>query len=469
MAVVSNNTDDEKPPPPLKQQTSVEDKEVEDTMHYRNPASSSHEKPTYLFGEAPKKWSSEDSAAGGKRKIEELIQRNEARRTTAAGENVTILTIEPPPSDRPGFLPVKKTHQNSPPPVTPILSPPPAFQDTKNRHLNVNESRKQGMVFSRSFEYDSRNKPLVAAVTSTGSKSFDYDFQGGGGGGPQVAPNIRSLRRERSPNFSMLTGISPSYLTKRPAPPTADKSPIFPKTIPGNSVTNYSKLAQSSNGVQILGQYKSLDVDAGRSRRSQFTRAQTTTGGNYSFRNFASDNSADAATTTASQRLNSCDSGARSDISNDDLEDGSDDDASSSLALSYKSTNSYLASIEHSTVKKQRSLTPEKKYNEAVTLTKQRSLTPDKRTLTPEHRLTKQRPRSKNDVNSSQSSLLSSRLSSGSRGSTLDRQRGRYEDARNPSSRSSSSSSSYSGGEETSIYRRGGSRGSGDYRIRRSR
>lgn len=172
------------------------------------------------------------------------------------------------------------------------------------------------------------------------------------------------------------------------------------------------------------------------------------------------------------------------DISNDDLDDEQDEeDLSSSLALSYKSTNSFMASLasddklSHGAVKKQRSLTPDKKYSDGDSMgsiRKQRSLTPDKRSLTPEHRLSGRsgsRQRSKNDLNSSQSSLLSSKLSSGSRNSTLDRHRSRYEDARN-SSRSSSSSSSYSGGgdPDNPMYRRGSStRGSGNYRIRRSR
>lgn len=167
-----------------------------------------------------------------------------------------------------------------------------------------------------------------------------------------------------------------------------------------------------------------------------------------------------------------------SDISNDDLEDEQDEeDLSSSLALSYKSTNSFMASlasddkISHGAIKKQRSLTPDKKYSDGDTsLRKQRSLTPDKRSLTPEHRARSgSRQRSRNDLNSSQSSLLSSKLSSGSRNSTLDRHR-RYDDNAHNSSRSSSSSSSYSGGEVDPMYRRGSStRGSGNYRIRRSR
>lgn len=311
-------------------------------MHYRNPAVTDT-KPTYLFGEAPSK----NGEANVKKKrsntkIEELITRNEVRRATTvqklqSQDNVTVLTIDPPTSinsgsltgDRPLYLPVKKSVQQSPPPITPILSPPPAFQDSKNRnkakvggHLAVHQptitrtdeksTPGKGMVFSRSFEYDSRNK--IEYKETLTSKSFDYDLQ------PSAPPtnnnnlNVRNfMRRDKSPVFSTLTGISPSYLTKRPTP---DKSPIFPKAIPGNSVSNNftSKLVSNNNSaggggqqVQILGQYKSLDVEGvARSRRGQFTRTQTTAGPMSGFRNFG-DN-----TTGINQRLNSCDSGARS-------------------------------------------------------------------------------------------------------------------------------------------------------------
>lgn len=322
----------------IKKSGSKEDEEVEDiskNMHYRN----SQEKPKYLFGEAPQKvsvktaiWDSKVGenvkAKGNGTKIEELITRSEARKVTSTTkqDNVTVLTIDShantnPSGERPLFLPVKKTVQQSPPPITPILSPPPAFQDTKNRnkakaHLAVTENEKpnpKGMVFSRSFEYDSRNKLEYKEVTS---KSFDYDLQ------PRTISNIRNMRRDKSPIFSTLTGISPSYLTKRPTP---EKSPIFPKAIPGSSVNNNfaSKLATSGNNngqqVQILGQYKSLDVEGvARSRRGQFTRTQMSedskvlasgnpTSNNYNnYRNFG-DN-----TIGGNQRLNSCDSGARS-------------------------------------------------------------------------------------------------------------------------------------------------------------
>lgn len=307
-------------------------------MHYRNPTDT---KPTYLFGEAPAK-NVEPSNGKKKRsntKIEELITRNEVRRATTvqklqSQDNVTVLSIDPPASnattgDRPLYLPVKKSVQQSPPPITPILSPPPAFQDSKNRNKakvgghqlavhqpgtrNDEKITGKGMVFSRSFEYDSRNKTDYKETLT--SKSFDYDLQPPKTTQPvsQNSLTVRNfMRRDKSPVFSTLTGISPSYLTKRPTP---DKSPIFPKAIPGNSVNNnFTSKLVSNNGssgqqVQILGQYKSLDVEGvARSRRGQFTRTQTSGGAGpmSGFRNFG-DN-----TTGINQRLNSCDSGARS-------------------------------------------------------------------------------------------------------------------------------------------------------------
>lgn len=298
-------------------------------MHYRGPAPTDT-KPTYLFGEAPAK-EANGKKKRGNTKIEELITRNEVRRATTvqklqSQDNVTVLAIDPPTSDpsnatgdRPLYLPVKKTVQASPPPVTPILSPPPAFQDSKARnkaikaHLAVSRNDEKpnggkGMVFSRSFEYDNRGKnEYKEALTS---KSFDYDLHPPGNPTPNTL-TVRNMitRRDKSPVFSTLTGISPSYLTKRPTP---DKSPIFPKAIPGNSVNNnFTSKLVNNNGtqqVQILGQYKSLDVEGvARSRRGQFTRTQTSTP-MTGFRNFG-DN---VAPKGINQRLNSCDSGARS-------------------------------------------------------------------------------------------------------------------------------------------------------------
>jgi hypothetical protein len=154
------------------------EKEYFKKMHYRN--SGYEKKPTYLFGENENvsNNSSKQSKDGiflnrsgwlqtssqrlsGKEaesrkdninklkkansKIEELISRSEARRAnqhmaSTKDDNVTILKIDPQSearqmiNDRPAYLPVKKSLARDGPPPTPILSPPPAFQDHQIRN-----------------------------------------------------------------------------------------------------------------------------------------------------------------------------------------------------------------------------------------------------------------------------------------------------------------------------------------------
>ncbi|XP_050094333.1 uncharacterized protein LOC126577016 isoform X2 [Anopheles aquasalis] len=506
-------------------------------------------------------------------------------------DNVTILKIDPSASsslnNRPACLSIKRNlADGSPPPVTPILSPPPAFQDSQQQQQQQQQSNKtrlgdikpgtriflsvvdnenhnpKGMVFSRSFEYDRRlnrrppeqeergiERAYSATSGSTGtsgggagggtdafSKSFDYDYGSpsssgaGAGGGTGTTPTQQKqplksslIRRTRSPTFATLTGNSPNYLTKKEKPATLS-SPIFPKAIPGNSLTvNRAVLGYaSSESLRKFDQNKSLDGGAvaggHRSRRSQFsTKANSAPGLPYGFRSDSVGN----------QRLNSCDSGARSDYSNDDVDDDDDDDdeeisedQSSSLALSYKSSTSYINQMKgrasgfgtsspnqsqsgllsaagltvgvptHSLLKAQRSLTPERLYDNNMdeygsvrNLKKQRSLTPEKRSRTPDDR-----SKRKGDPNNSSQSSLVSRQSSGSRSSTLERQQLRYDEGFMRTSSRSSSSSSYSGrgGDENvpatspsnSYRQRGQLRGNvrhqpvtlgGDYKIRRSR
>lgn len=139
-------------------------------------------------------------------------------------------------------------------------------------------------------------------------------------------------------------------------------------------------------------------------------------------------------------------------------------------------------SSSHGSIKKQRSLTPEKIYDDTIflneprtNLQKQRSLTPERRTNTPDDRNSKLlKQKTKNEFNSSQSSLLS-RQSTSSRTSTLERTTKRFEECRPDSSRSSSSSS-YSGEPDNASYRRSQTKhisrsnsSSGDHKIRRSR
>jgi hypothetical protein len=243
-------------------------------------------------------------------KIEDFINRNEARRNgneqkIQRQDNVTILTIDPQTgNNRPVCLPIKRNiSDNSPPPVTPILSPPPAFQDSKYKHrlleskkgnavylsvANSENKNPKGMVFSRSFEYDTRR---YTDYKEPFSKSFDYDFSPSSKSSPSQ-DSFRRLNRNQSPIFSTLTGNSPSYMTKK-------ESPIFPKTIPGNGLH------------PMMANYPVNSGDSGkklenRSRRSQFTKQTSSPVHNFGYRNVES------AAANSGQRLNSCDSGARS-------------------------------------------------------------------------------------------------------------------------------------------------------------
>uniref|UniRef100_A0A1A9Z687 Uncharacterized protein n=1 Tax=Glossina pallidipes TaxID=7398 RepID=A0A1A9Z687_GLOPL len=433
-------------------------------------------------------------------KVEELIQRNEARlgncnirdSTLRPGYRIVDPQLASILNDRPGFLPVKNHDNDSPPPITPILSPPPAFQDTKSKHSDrrravsgrspaivtphylttSNNLQAQsvnggvagkGMVFSRSFEYDTRRPPPTDAYVNTFSRSFDGNLT------ERLPPPLP--RRDRSPNFSTLTGNSPNYLTKKdsgggssgslrsrdsspkyqsPAASVSSsmQSPQTQKTtaylntsvkeappsysvaghVANNSTHKYSP--RSSYHERAFERSKSQNIPLGRSRKSQFSR--TSSGGlgvnqvnNITTSRFRSFD------TTVSQRLNSCDSGARSDLSNDELEIENDDAGSTE----FLNTNNYLPSSTLSPFKpqRQRSLTPDRNesHSSSSSLRKQRSLTPESRSLTPEDRRKK----------GSQISLIGSRQNSSSRSNTLERKHDKLNVSR------SSSSSSYSGRE----------------------
>jgi hypothetical protein len=328
------------------------DKDYFKKMHYRN-SSLEKKPPTYLFGESgavnnnkPKDgiflnrsgWiqtnqrlekGSEsrkeniNKLKAANSKIEELISRSEARKANQSmpnskDENVTILKIDPKTeprqilNDRPGFLPVKKNLAHHGPPPTPILSPPPAFQDHKIRNriiemkngtriqLSVTDSDNKtspaqipgkGMVFSRSFEYDNRK---TAEFNENFSRSFDFDFQLN----EKSGMNKNFLTRYgKATTFASLTGVSPNYLTKKEtdsSSPSTSMTSIFPKVIPGNKV-------KMGNPNYYNPNYQS--VDDGISRRSQFTRP----GMANAYRSLESNT-----TSSINNRLNSCDSGARS-------------------------------------------------------------------------------------------------------------------------------------------------------------
>ncbi|XP_067648118.1 serine-rich adhesin for platelets [Eurosta solidaginis] len=387
-------------------------------------------------------------------------------------------------NERPGFLPVRNMHDaDSPPPITPILSPPPAFQDSSkskyfdrrktipsrqqqtsltadNLHKsNINGSGAiKGMVFSRSFECDTRRKVPADTYVETFSRSFD--------GNLSERPPPLPLQRERSPNFSSLTGNSPNYLSKKDSGGgssgslrSRDNSPKYqhpqttaylnasikeapPAYSAASATTNLgaasSRYSPRSRHDRSFERSKSQNIPL-RSKKSQFNRAgsggtivggsmgnhQTTVSvGMSRFRSFD---------TAASQRLNSCDSGARSDLSNDEL-DCEDDEGSNEFL-----TANYHHSISPLKTQRQRSLTPDRNesHSSSSSIRKQRSLTPESRSLTPEDRRRKV---------GSQGSLMGSRQNSSSRSNTLERKQ-RLTDGQSVTNISrSSSSSSYSGG-----------------------
>ncbi|XP_064539372.1 uncharacterized protein RhoGEF3 isoform X2 [Drosophila montana] len=443
-------------------------------------------------------------------KVEELIQRNEARlggissRDSALrpGYRIVDPQLASILNERPGFLPV--TDLDSPPPITPILSPPPAFQDnsSKSNRTNRHQERRKinlqsyvptqqlrvlqtpiqmqqqpghgsgsgtssgkGMVFSRSFEYDMRRPTPANRYVDTFSRSFDDNLSER----PVVMPSL-AVQRERSLNFSTLTGNSPNYLTKREGGGgggggrslrSRENSPKYlqPQTTaylnasvkeapPAYSVAsnNMAKYSPRSRHDRAFERSKSHNV-MGRSRKSQFSCISGNSGsgsggpppiaqGMSRFRSLDM---------TINNRLNSCDSGARSeniaftDLSNDelDIEEGS---STEFLSTNYQLPNvaTGSASVSPFKTQRQRSLTPDRNdsHSSSSSLRKQRSLTPDSRSLTPEERRKK----------GSQISLIGSRQNSSSRSNTLER-RQRHDDKTPPTISRSSSSSSYSGGE----------------------
>jgi hypothetical protein len=318
------------------------EKEYFKKMHYRN-SSVEKKTPTYLFGENkpqkngiflnrsgwlqtsnPQRYNNDSTESrkenikqlkNANSKLEELISRSESRKLTnqqnLKEENVTILKIDSKTeiasaaakkvvNDRPGFLPVKSNLLKQGPPPTPILSPPPAFQDgnIRNRIIEMNKATRiqlsthiendnnkvenplnnvgKGMAFSRSFEYDNRK---TQEFNENFSKSFDFDFQLND---KSVPCDTFLTRFEKVNKFSNLTGISPNYLTK----PQKPMESIFPKVIPGNNL-------KISNPNYYNPNYED--------RRSQFSQAAN------NFRSFESNK-----LSLINNRLNSCDSGARS-------------------------------------------------------------------------------------------------------------------------------------------------------------
>lgn len=220
------------------------------------------------------------------------------------------------------------------------LQPPPQLNA---QHHQVNP---KGMVFSRSFEYDTRRPAPSNSYVETFSRSFDGNLSER----PTPMPTL-AVQRERSLNFSTLTGNSPNYLTKREAGGggggggglpvsvtvaaggsnrslrSRDNSPKYlqPQTTaylnasvkeapPAYSVasSNLSKYSPRSRHDRSFERSKSHNV-IGRSRKSQFSRMGSSNSGAAAPPPVALGMSRfRSLDTTINNRLNSCDSGARS-------------------------------------------------------------------------------------------------------------------------------------------------------------
>lgn len=267
-------------------------------------------------------------------KLEELINRNEARRVSNPGQHklndrLTLVTdphISALLTERPGFLPVKQYRRNdSPPLMTPIISPPPAFQDFNVSTTTAIESsaavaaaahitnrNHKGMVFSKSFEYNTRQSQKENAHNATGtySKSFDFDFTST----PQN-PVQRRFSKEKDKMFATLTGVSPNYLTKinqneasmnRATAKINERKPMY---IRGNSSgidygPNASGKKLPVNDSRLV---KGVERQYGPAKRTEiFKSREKQGGGQASVKTFRS------LDISGNSRLNSCDSGARS-------------------------------------------------------------------------------------------------------------------------------------------------------------
>lgn len=281
-------------------------------------------------------------------KLEALISRNENRKNIDA-KLITKCAIDPNVSallsERPGFLPIKRFDENeSPPPITPIISPPPAFQDNNGSDgVNVtqpasikslsanghqeNVANNKGMVFSRSFEYDTR-KPYE--YNQTFSKSFDYDF---------LSPSKEEKKIEKENNFVNLTGVSPNYLSKKPnssgstvapitttAPATAaavmaatsrDTTSVYqqylePKTYADSVRKSRIRTAFSLQTPDFTAPTEQQQQQIERSRRGQFAKQESSSSSGGSQQLQQPPHGFRAMHSSVNKRLNSCDSGARS-------------------------------------------------------------------------------------------------------------------------------------------------------------
>lgn len=239
-------------------------------------------------------------------KLEALISRSEIRKVKC--------TIDPQLSamlsERPGFLPIKQYDDNeSPPPITPIISPPPAFQDSKtirqtSKLAATNNSSDsaatttaaKGMVFSRSFEYDTRKS---YEYDQTFSKSFDYDF---------ISPT-----KEEQPKFekenafpTSISSVSTNYLTDKSRVNTRDTLlNVYQQYLEPKEYIDATRKSRARSTYSLRSDMTDQPAASRLRGRGHVPKqdSSSSSGSQAGFRTHQS---------SISKRLNSCDSGARS-------------------------------------------------------------------------------------------------------------------------------------------------------------
>ncbi|GAB0088552.1 hypothetical protein DMENIID0001_030080 [Sergentomyia squamirostris] len=440
-------------------------------MHYHNPTKTS----TYLFGETtaqqndiflnrsgwvqvkhrPESDEHQFSRTGSRKsdnhkKLEELIARNEARKLLLL-QNIqhhSLDTLQAPTIGERPLSPTTGLH---------IISPPPAFQDTSNyasikppSNATVDaknaESNKR-MVFSRSFESDVAK--LKSDYKDSYSKSFEFDYEGP----PKIKNNHLTVQQNvagnnRNSAFASLTGISPNYLSGRPtAFKTIQDTPPPP---PANSANQgkYIKPSYSSKvglppkmGTQAIGDKKKTPaVSSVRINRGGGSTFATMRG----YRSLTTSSS-------INKRLNSYDSGTRSDFSNDD----EDNETPQPYHQTYAPTSINEYQVGRSSRSRSTFNTP------AVGARLHRSNTVESRSIAPvvDERLGVVRMTPQQVARSYEATYLANSL----------RAAKNYEEDEVYVSSRSSSSSIEDVGASTDIYRRQQNRQSTESRIRRSR
>lgn len=236
-------------------------------------------------------------------KLEALISRSEIRKVKC--------TIDPQLSamlsERPGFLPIKQYDDNeSPPPITPIISPPPAFQDTKtirptsklasnNSNSDGGTATAKGMVFSRSFEYDTRKS---YDYDQTFSKSFDYDF---------ISPTKEEQPKFEKENAFPTSISSANYIN--------DKTRVNARDPLMNAYQQYLEPKEYIEGARKSRVRSTYSLRSELAEQPVASRLRGR-GGHVPKQDSSSSSGSQAGfrahQSSISKRLNSCDSGARS-------------------------------------------------------------------------------------------------------------------------------------------------------------